>query len=199
MAETLLDLHLAASVCRDCALAERRTNVVFGEGDAKSPLVLVGEGPGDEEDRTGRPFIGKAGHLLDRALADAGLVRGQVYICNTVKCRAADWSSGKPVNRAPLPAEVSACRRWLVPQLGLIQPVAILCIGAASAKNLIKKDFKITRERGQQFPSSFARFTIAALHPSYILRNAYGGSDGGYALLVADIQTAWNLSKRGLV
>ena len=165
--------------------------MVFGEGDPHSPLVLVGEGPGDQEDKTGRPFVGRAGQLLDNALHDAGLNRSMVYICNTVKCRAADWSTGKPQNRPPTDEETTACRQWLIPQLGLIAPKVILCVGAPSAKNLIKKNFLITKERGQYFPCEFAKTAIATLHPSYVLRNQYGGSDGGYSLLVDDIKRAW--------
>ncbi len=182
--------------CIACSLSERRLNVVFGEGDPASPLVLVGEGPGDQEDRSGRPFVGKAGQLLDKAIAEAGLRRDQVYITNTVKCRAADWSTGKPVNRAPTEEETSACRRWLLPQLELLAPKIILCIGAPSAKNLIKKDFKITQERGRYFPCAHAKAALACLHPSYILRNMYGGSDGGYSLLVEDIRKAWDGASR---
>lgn len=189
-------LALEAQGCVACRLHERRTRVVFGEGDPHAPLVLVGEGPGDEEDRTGRPFVGKAGKLLDRALADNGLDRQVVYICNTVKCRAADWSSGRPQNRAPMPDEVAACRRWLLPQLGLIAPKVILCIGAPSAKNLIRADFAITKERGRYFPCGLARTAIATLHPAYILRNMGASSDGGYGLLVADIGLAWTTAVR---
>jgi len=189
--QTLIRLAEDASTCTACALAERRRNVVFGEGDPNSPLVLVGEGPGDKEDATGRPFVGKAGQLLDKALADNGLTRDDVYICNTVKCRACDWSTGRPVNRAPFPEEVAACRRWLIPQLGAIAPKIILCVGAPSAKNLIKPTFKITVERGRYFPCEFAKAAIATLHPAYILRNQSPTNDGGYALLVADIAKAW--------
>jgi DNA polymerase len=159
-------------------------------------LVLVGEGPGDNEDKTGRPFVGKAGQMLDKALIEAGISREQVYICNTVKCRAADWSTGKPQNRPPTPAETEACRQWLIPQLQLLAPKVILCVGAPSAKNLIKKNFAITKERGLYFPCEFAKTAIATLHPSYILRNQYGGSDGGYSLLVQDIQKAWDTAIR---
>lgn len=189
-------LAAEASNCTACRLSERRRNVVFGEGNPRSPLVLVGEGPGDTEDATGRPFVGRAGQLLDKALADNGLSRSDVYICNTVKCRAADWSSGKPMNRPPAPDEVEACRRWLVPQLAAISPKVILCIGAPSAKNLIKKDFKITVERGKYFPCEFAKTAIATLHPAYILRNQSAASDGGYALLVADIARAWAAAQK---
>ncbi len=188
---TLDELRLQASTCEGCSLSERRTNVVFGEGNPLSPLVLIGEGPGDNEDKLGRPFVGRAGQLLDKAIIDAGLQRSQIYITNTVKCRAADWSSGKPVNRAPTEVEVTACRRWLEPQIAILKPKVILCIGAPSAKNLIKKNFLITRERGIYFPCEFARTAIATLHPSYILREANKGGDGGYSLLVSDIRRAY--------
>jgi DNA polymerase len=194
---TFDELCTAALGCQACPLAERRSNVVFGEGDPFSPLVLVGEGPGEQEDKSGRPFVGRAGQLLDRALADAGLSRDDVYITNTVKCRAADWSTGKPQNRPPTDAETESCRQWLLPQLAAIAPKVILCIGAPSAKNLIKKSFQITRERGLYFPCEFARTAIATLHPSYILRQAnVNKDDGGYSLLVADIEKAWAAAQR---
>lgn len=193
---TFEELQAAAQGCLACPLASRRTNVVFGEGDRDSPLVLVGEGPGENEDKLGRPFVGRAGQLLDKALADAGLQRSQVYITNTVKCRAADWSTGRPVNRPPTEEETTACRQWLVPQLGLIKPKVILCIGAPSAKNLIKRNFQITKERGLYFPSEFAKTAIATLHPAYILRQANISGDGGYSLLVSDIKKAWEAAQR---
>lgn len=190
---TFEELRTAAQSCQRCPLAERRTNVVFGEGNPTSPLVLVGEGPGDTEDKAGRPFVGKAGQLLDKAIVDAGLTREQLYITNTVKCRAADWSTGRPINRAPTEEETLACRHWLVPQIGFLQPKVILCIGAPSAKNLIRKSFQITKERGQYFPCEFAKTAIATLHPSYILRQMnVTKDDGGYSLLVADIHRAWH-------
>ena len=195
-ANELLLLTQVAQTCERCRLAERRRNVVFGEGNPFSPLVLVGEGPGDEEDKSGRPFVGKAGKLLDKGLADARLTRNDVYICNTVKCRAADWSTGKALNRAPQPDEVAECRHWLLPQLIAINPWVIICIGAPSAKNLIRPNFKITAERGKFFPTEVAHCAIATLHPSYILRNQYGGSDGGYSHLVADIALAWEVASK---
>lgn len=193
---SLIELAQAADGCAACQIAERRRNVVFGEGDPFSPLVLVGEGPGDQEDATGRPFVGRSGKLLDEALVAAGLGRERVYICNTVKCRACDWVDGKPINRPPTTQETQNCRRWLVPQLGLIRPRVILCIGAPSAKNLIKNPFPITRERGKYFPCEFADVAIASLHPAYILRNRRADSDGGYSLLVQDIERAWSTALR---
>ncbi|MFZ4508809.1 MAG: uracil-DNA glycosylase [Fimbriimonas sp.] len=189
---TLADLRNECLGCQKCRLAERRTNVVFGEGNPESPLVLVGEGPGEQEDQTGRPFVGRAGQLLDQAMVEVGLSRDAVYITNTVKCRAADWSTGKPVNRAPQEDEAEACRHWLMPQLELLRPMVILCVGAPSARNLIKKDFKITQERGKYFPCLYAKTAMATLHPSYILRQAnMQKNDGGYSLLVADIARAY--------
>ena len=193
---TLEELEAAAKECIACRLSEKRRNVAFGDGDPKSPLVLVGEGPGDQEDQQGKPFVGKAGQLLNKALADAGLSRETVYITNTVKCRAADWSTGKPVNRPPTDEETLTCRQWLVPQLALIKPQVILCIGSPSAKNLIKKDFKITVERGRYFPCEFAKTAIATLHPAYILRQQSPTNDGGYSLLVADIMKAWEAAQK---
>lgn len=194
---TLAQLRIQAEGCTQCALAERRTKVVFGEGNEVSPpLVLVGEGPGETEDQTGRPFVGRAGQLLDKALADNGLDRTKVYICNTVKCRAADWSTGKPKNRAPLPEEVGACRPWLIGQLEILKPKVILCVGAPSAKNLIKSDFKITQERGKYFETDLARVILATLHPSYVLRQMNITGTETYDLLVKDIGRAWSAAVR---
>lgn len=170
--------------------------MVFGEGNPQSPLVLVGEGPGDQEDATGRPFVGRAGQLLDKALLDNGLDRSDVYICNTVKCRACDWREGKPYNRPPSEEEIAACSKWLELQLRIIQPKVILCIGSPSANTLIKKGFQITKERGRVFSSKYALFAIATLHPAYILRQQGAASDGGYSLLVDDIAEAWELANK---
>lgn len=192
----LEELRARALGCRECKIAEKRRNVVFGEGNPSSPLVLVGEGPGDKEDETGRPFVGRAGQLLDQALLDNGLTREHVYICNTLKCRACDWVNGKPVNRPPTDIEAQNCRRWLIPQLQIIAPKVILCVGAPSAKNLIKKDFRITLERGKYFPCEFAKTAIATLHPAYILRQQGANGDGGYSLLVSDIRRAWAAAQK---
>ncbi|MGI8922829.1 MAG: uracil-DNA glycosylase [Fimbriimonadales bacterium] len=193
---TLDDIAKQAAVCTMCKLSERRRNVVFGEGNPSGPLVLIGEGPGDQEDATGRPFVGRSGQLLDRALMDNGLDRSDVYICNTVKCRACDWRDGKPYNRAPAEDEIAACSGWLEQQLQIIQPKVILCIGSPSANTIIRKGFQITKERGKLFPCGFAEQAIATLHPAYILRQQGANSDGGYSLLVDDIALAWATANR---
>lgn len=190
------ELQARSSACTACKLSALRRNVVFGEGNPQAPLVLVGEGPGDEEDKTGRPFVGRAGKLLDQALVECGLDRTKVYICNTVKCRAHEVVGGRAVNRAPEADEVEACRPWLAGQLEVIAPKVILCVGAPSAKNLIRKDFAITKERGKYFPCAYARTAIATLHPAYILRQMGANSDGGYSLLVSDIRRAWEAAMR---
>lgn len=193
---SLAELREAALVCTACPLHETRTHVVFGEGNPSSPLVLVGEGPGEQEDLSGRPFVGRAGQMLDQALADNGLSRDDVYICNTVKCRACEINGTRKVNRPPTDVEAAACRQWLFPQLGFLAPRVILCVGAPSARNLIRKDFKITQERGRYFSCEFARCAIATLHPAYILRQNSATNDGGYSLLVGDIGRAWATAQK---
>lgn len=177
--------------CTRCRLAHGRNSVVFGVGNATSPLVLVGEGPGEEEDRQGVPFVGRAGKLLDRALMDNGLNREDVYICNIVKCRACTREGSRVTNRAPLQDEIEACLPWLKEQLDAIRPKVILCVGAPSAKTLIRPDFSITKQRGIFFDCAFAESALATLHPAYILRQMGAKSDGGYSLLVQDIGAAW--------
>ncbi|MCW5946255.1 MAG: uracil-DNA glycosylase [Fimbriimonadales bacterium] len=188
---TLDEVRELALKCTKCGLAQRRNSVVFGEGNPASPLVLVGEGPGDQEDKSGRPFVGAAGKLLDRALLDNGLDRTDVYICNIVKCRACDWRGESAFNRPPTPEEISACSDWLDMQLTAIAPKVILCIGSPSANALIRKGFQITKERGQLMNCKYAKVAIATLHPAYILRQRGQRSDGGYSLLVEDIARAW--------
>ncbi len=190
--KALNELKERSLICTTCTnLVPTRTHVVFGEGDFHSPLVIIGEGPGAQEDLQGRPFVGAAGQLLEKALFENGLSREQVYITNTLKCRACDLVNGKLHNRPPTDFEVKNCRQWLIPQLEIINPEVILCVGAPSAKNLIKKDFKITKERGIYFPCEFAKTAVATLHPAYILRNRSTSHDGGFSLLVDDIAKAW--------
>ncbi|MFN7171465.1 MAG: uracil-DNA glycosylase [Fimbriimonadaceae bacterium] len=197
MSLALEQLKVEALTCTRCKLATTRTNVVFGEGVPGTPLVLVGEGPGEKEDLSGRPFVGRSGQLLDKALAENGLSRSEnVYICNTVKCRACHVEGARKINRPPEKEEIAECSFWLQQQLKILAPKVILCVGAPSAKSLIKPDFKITQERGKYFPCRFARTAIATLHPAYILRNSSQSSDGGYSLLVADIAKAWEAAQR---
>ncbi|MFN7162664.1 MAG: uracil-DNA glycosylase, partial [Fimbriimonadales bacterium] len=135
--ELLAEVESRAKVCVACPLSQTRTQVVFGEGNPRAPLVIVGEGPGEQEDATGRPFVGRAGALLDKALREAGMARRHVYICNIVKCRACITENGRVRNRPPAPDEIQACFPWLDAQLTLIKPLVIVCLGAPAASTLI--------------------------------------------------------------
>ncbi len=150
--------------CRRCALAETRTNVVFGEGNPQAEVLCIGEGPGEQEDLTGRPFVGRGGKLLDEMLEIIDLSREKnIYIANMVKCR-------PPQNRDPLNIEQEACSQWLETQIRLIQPKIIICLGRIAAMKYIRDDFKITREHGQWFERDGILRT-ALYHPAAILRD----------------------------
>lgn len=162
---TLSDVQRTALGCTKCPLAEGRTTVVFGEGDAHAALMVVGEGPGREEDLQGRPFVGRSGQLLDRLLLEeAGLRREQVYIANVVKCR-------PPGNRDPLPDEIAACRPFLDEQVALIRPLVLLTLGNFATKVLLGTTEGITRLRGRTFPfGPEGTVLVPTFHPAAALR-----------------------------
>jgi uracil-DNA glycosylase family 4 len=167
----ILEMAAQAATCPACDLAQTRSKVVFGVGNADSPQMLVGEGPGANEDATGLPFVGRAGTLLDECLREAGMLRKHVYITNVVKCRATLEEAGRIKNRPPRADEVGACvPLWLEKQIAVIQPAVILCLGAPAANAIIHRNFKMTQERGQWMESKYTRHAMAALHPAYILR-----------------------------
>ena len=149
--------------CQKCGLAETRTNVVFGEGARDAEVMFIGEGPGEQEDRTGRPFVGRAGQLLDDMLAMIDLKREKVFIGNMVKCR-------PPQNRDPLNIEQEACIGYLRNQVALLKPKIIVCLGRIAAMKLIKEDFKITREHGLWLAKAGV-WMMAMYHPSALLRD----------------------------
>ena len=184
------ELKAKALTCQACELCETRTNVVFGEGNPVTPLVLIGEGPGANEDATGRPFVGRAGQLLDQALRENGITRKHVYICNILKCRASIVEDGSVRNRPPRLSEVAACLPWLQQQLEIMQPLVVLCLGGPAANVIIHKDFRMTKERGIWFPTPYARCAMAALHPAYILRQDGETFQSARASLIADIAAA---------
>lgn len=149
--------------CQKCGLAETRTNVVFGEGARDAEVMFIGEGPGEQEDRTGRPFVGRAGQLLDDMLAMIDLKREKVFIGNMVKCR-------PPQNRDPLNIEQEACIGYLRNQVALVKPKIIVCLGRIAAKRLIDADYRITRQHGQWVERNGVWMT-AIYHPSALLRD----------------------------
>ena len=156
-------LQSACHACTACPLAKTRTNVVFGVGPCPSPIVFVGEGPGQQEDLQGEPFVGPAGKLLDDMLEMIDLDRSRVYIANIVKCR-------PPHNRDPLPEERDACSQWLKKQIEIVDPLIIICLGRIAATSLIDEDFRITRQHGQWFDVG-GRRCLAIYHPSALLRD----------------------------
>ena len=156
-------LYSECSSCTACELSQTRTNCVFGAGCKSASLLFVGEAPGDNEDKTGTPFIGRAGKLLDEYLAEVGIERESVYIANILKCR-------PPKNRDPLPSEEDACIGFLERQIALLSPKLIVCLGRVSAKRLISKDFKISAQHGDWF--DFNEIPITAVyHPALLLRD----------------------------
>ncbi|MDY4182460.1 uracil-DNA glycosylase [Pseudoflavonifractor sp. HCP28S3_F10] len=156
-------LYQECMSCRKCPLCETRTNVVFGEGARDAEVMFIGEGPGEQEDLTGRPFVGRGGKFLDEMLAMIDLDRSRVFIGNMVKCR-------PPGNRDPLAAEQEACIGYLRNQVALIRPKIIVCLGRIAAMKLIKEDFKITREHGVWFEKAGVQMT-ALFHPAALLRD----------------------------
>ncbi len=162
-ARELAELAAQAAVCTRCALAQGRTKVVFGVGDPDADLMLVGEAPGYHEDQQGEPFVGPAGKLLDRLLAEIGRKRSQVYIANVLKCR-------PPGNRDPLQPEIDACSDYLRRQLALVDPKVVLTLGNFATRLLLKRDVGISRLRGQVYPW-WNRYLIPTLHPAAVLRS----------------------------
>ena len=163
-------IRAAAKQCRACHLWKYGTQTVFGEGAPKAQLMFVGEQPGDAEDLAGHPFVGPAGKLLDRALAEVGIERGTVYVTNVVKHFKWEPRGKRRIHKKPNAAEIAACRPWLDTEIALVKPRAIVCLGATAAQALIGRQFKVTAHRGEFVASTLAPIMIATVHPSSILR-----------------------------
>lgn len=157
------NLYFECSSCNACELSQTRTNCVFGAGSKSASLLFVGEAPGDNEDKTGTPFVGRAGKLLDEYLLEVGIERESVYIANILKCR-------PPKNRDPLPQEEDACIGFLERQIALLSPKLIVCLGRISAKRLISKQFKISQDHGVWYDFNGIPIT-AVYHPALLLRD----------------------------
>jgi uracil-DNA glycosylase family 4 len=156
-------LYADCMACRKCALAETRTNVVFGGGNRNAEVLFIGEGPGEQEDLQGEPFVGRAGKLLDSMLEIIHLDRSKIFIANMVKCR-------PPGNRDPLRVEQEACIGWLRAQTALLKPKIIVCLGRISAMKIIREDFRITQEHGRWYERNGCKMT-ALYHPAALLRD----------------------------
>jgi DNA polymerase len=167
---TLESLREDAAHCRACPLWQVGTQTVFGEGSARSRIVLVGEQPGDEEDRTGRPFVGPAGRVLDEALEAAGIERKTCYVTNAVKHFKWEPRGRRRIHQKPNSREVAACRQWLDAELMVLHPRALVCLGATAAKALLGPKFKVTEQHGTAIESPLAPIVVATTHPSAVLR-----------------------------
>ena len=168
--DDLAELAAAAARCTACPLYANATQTVWGDGPRDATIVLVGEQPGDDEDRAGRPFVGPAGRLLDRALADAGIDRAVVYVTNVVKHFKWEPRGKRRIHKKPNAAEIGACRPWLDTEIALVQPRVIVCLGATAAQALLGRQFRVTAHRGAFVPSPLAPYVLATVHPSSILR-----------------------------
>jgi DNA polymerase len=185
------ELDRAAGVvagCRTCGIGATRRNAVYGEGDPCATLMVVGEGPGETEDKLGRPFVGRAGELLDRMLLSIDLPREDVFICNTVKCRPTLDTGQRLANRPPTPDEMRNCRPYLDAQIAIVRPRVILALGAPAAKSFMGERFSITKQRGQWFEGPEGIPTIATFHPAYILRQTGGAMSEVKKLVWADLK-----------
>ena len=169
-AHSLRALRDAAARCRGCDLYKQATQTVFGEGRAHAAVMLVGETPGDREDIEGHPFVGPAGKLLDKALAAAGIPRGNVYITNAVKHFKYVQRGKRRIHAKPKQLEIRACRPWLEAEIRLVRPRVVVAMGATAAQTLLGPTFRLTKHRGEVFSSELAPKIIATVHPSSILR-----------------------------
>jgi DNA polymerase len=183
---TLRSLADAAQGCRACDLWKSGTQTVFGEGRAKAELMFVGEQPGDQEDLAGRPFVGPAGKLLDRALEEAGIDRELAYVTNVVKHFKWEPRGKRRIHQKPNATEIAACRPWLDAELALIRPAVLVCLGATAAQALLGRQFRVSRDRGVPVESDLAPVVMATVHPSSILRSE--NRDEETALLVKDLR-----------
>ncbi len=168
--KTLPVLREAAQACRGCDLYLHATQAVFGEGKRRSSAVLIGEQPGDEEDRTGRPFVGPAGRLLDRALEEADIDRTAVYVTNAVKHFKFEERGKRRLHKKPSGPEIRACRPWLEAEIMLIEPEVIVCLGATAAQTVFGPQYRVTQERGKFVAHPWAPQATSTVHPSAILR-----------------------------
>ena len=186
---TLPRLREAAAGCRGCHLWERGTQTVFGEGARDADVMLVGEQPGDQEDVAGKPFVGPAGRLLDQALEEAGIDRRQAYVTNVVKHFKWQPRGKRRIHQKPNWAEMAACRPWLEAELEVVEPDVLVCLGATAAQALIGRDFRVSRQRGELVESPLARYVLATVHPSSILRQRDDASrQAEYAAFVEDLR-----------
>jgi uracil-DNA glycosylase len=187
--QNLPTLRAAVQTCRGCPLYRNATQAVFGEGPTRARIMMIGEQPGDQEDLQGRPFVGPAGRILDRALEQAGIDRKSVYVTNAVKHFSFEPRGKARLHKRPRPGEVRACRPWLDAELALVRPAAVVLLGATAAQSLFGSTFRVTKERGKPLKSELARLVLATIHPSSVLREPDSAArEVAFESLVADLR-----------
>lgn len=196
---TLGALRSAAAGCRGCPLYRTGTQTVFGQGPVSARIMLVGEQPGDQEDRAGKPFVGPSGQVLDQALEEAGIERSEAYVTNAVKHFKWEPRGTRRIHAKPNAREMAACKPWLMGELEVVHPEVVVCLGATAAQDLLGKDFRITRERGRAIgDSSIAKWVVATYHPSAILRMPDAAArEKGRREFVDDLRVAAGLLRKG--
>nr|AUN37249.1 uracil-DNA glycosylase putative family 6 [uncultured bacterium] len=180
-------LREAVDRCKGCDLYKMATQAVFGEGPVATQVMMVGEQPGDEEDKQGHPFIGPAGRLLDRALEEAGIDRSEVYMTNAVKHFKWKPAGKRRLHQKPNASEITACKPWLWSEIDVVRPKIIACLGATAAQALMGNDFRVTKMRGQWFEFEDGQKIIATIHPSAILRTPDIDREAEYRHFVSDL------------
>jgi len=184
---TLKKLRESAAGCKACPLWKTGTQTVFGEGSPRSQVMFVGEQPGDQEDRVGKPFVGPAGKLFDRALEDAGIDRSLAYVTNVVKHFKWKGQGKRRIHRKPNWSEIAACLPWLEAELAVVKPRVLVCMGATAAQALLGRKFRVTQQRGERVESALAPVVIATVHPSSILRA--DDREAEFRAFVRDLET----------
>src|SRR5206468_10415664 len=167
---SLTEVRDASRECTACHLYKRATQTVFGEGPRGAPIMLVGEQPGDYEDVAGKPFVGPAGKIMDRALEEAGIDRSKVYVTNAVKHVKWEPRGKRRIHKKPNSRAIAACRPWLEAELRLVKPTLLVCLGATAAQAIFGPSFRVTRERGKVLSPKFVPKVLAPVHPSSLLR-----------------------------
>ena len=191
---TLPKLREAAAGCRACDLWTTGTQTVFGEGAREAEVMFVGEQPGNDEDLAGRPFVGPAGKLMDKAMEEAGIDRSLAYVTNVVKHFKWEPRGKRRIHQKPNWGEIAACRPWLDAEIGVVKPRVIVCLGATAAQALLGRQFRVTKQRGVPVESDLAPTVIATVHPSSILRaDTEDDRRAAYDAFVADLRTVAEL------
>jgi DNA polymerase len=190
---SLATLKAATMACRECPIGEIATQSVIGEGRLKARVMLVGEQPGDQEDLAGHPFIGPAGKLLSRALEAAGIPREQTFVSNAVKHFKFEMRGKRRIHKSPTQREISACHHWLEDEIALVQPAALVALGASAARSLLGRAVPVNANRGQWLPRPDGMEVLVTLHPSALLRVDPEEREAAFEAFVADLRQAQRL------